>query len=177
MLQNRQGFKRGFGQNNQSNYQLQQQIQQLQQQLQQQSQQQSQPVSNQYGYVPYNPNIPQNANMALASNNGFAGTYHMPSNATPSMPVAVAPQPSPAMANAITYLQQIESNHPSPNPVAVTSNADNPHTELVRQIVSNCSPEDLAAALDAEVKKKPDLELVLSTTIDNGNLLIAREVG
>ena len=102
-----------------------------------------------------NPNIPQNSNMALVPNNGFVGTYHMPLNATPGMPAAVAPQPSPALANAITYLQQIDNANPrSPNPVAVTSNADNPHTKLVRQIISNCSPEDLAAALDAEVKKQ-----------------------
>ena len=133
------------------------------------------PVPNQYGYISCNPNIPQNPNMAfvpnngfvgnpnipqnpnmaLVPNNGFVGTYHMPLNATPGKPVAVAPQPSPAMANAITYLQQIDNANPrSPNPVAVTSNADNPYSELVRQIVSNCSPEDLAAALDAEVKKQ-----------------------
>ena len=93
--------------------------------------------------------------IALVPNNGFVGTYHMPLNATQGMPVALAPQPSPALANAITYLQQIDNANPrSPNPVAVTSNADNPYSELVRQIVSNCSPEDLAAALDAEVKKQ-----------------------
>ena len=52
--------------------------------------------------------------IALVPNNGFVGMYHMLLNATPGMPAAVAPQLSPATANAITYLQQIDNANAPP---------------------------------------------------------------
>ena len=98
--------------------------------------------------------------------NGYTGTYHMPVvQPSPTVPIAVAPQSSFASEpKAITYVQQ--EDHSAPRAAASV-------TDGVHQILSKCSPEDLLSALDAELKKKPNLELVLTTSVDNGNLLVA----